>query len=89
MYEFSEYVEKPLSSCNFSFDLGLKSGSHNFCTATVERCSHLSGITSRLCKVFLDLHSEVMEAETEVKPSKDVNQQILAELHRIRKAVEK
>ena len=32
---------------------------------------------------------EAVEAEAEVKPSRDVNQQILAELRKIRKAVEK
>jgi len=32
---------------------------------------------------------EAIEAEAEVKPSKDINQQILAELRKIRKAVEK
>jgi len=30
-----------------------------------------------------------VEAEAEVKPSRDLNQQILAELRKIRKAVEK
>lgn len=32
---------------------------------------------------------EAVEAEAEVKPSKDINQQILSELRKIRKAVEK
>jgi len=35
------------------------------------------------------MRPEAVEAEAEVKPSKDINQQILAELRKIRKAVEK
>jgi membrane protein YdbS with pleckstrin-like domain len=35
------------------------------------------------------LKPEAVEAEAEVKPSKDMNQQILSELRKIRKAVEK
>jgi len=35
------------------------------------------------------LKPEAVEAEAEIKPSKDINQQILSELRKIRKAVEK
>lgn len=35
------------------------------------------------------MRPEAIEAEAEVKPSKDINQQILAELRKIRKAIKK
>ena len=40
-------------------------------------------------KFVKGMKPEAVEAEAEVKPSKDMNQQILAELRKIRKAVEK
>lgn len=40
-------------------------------------------------KFVKGMKPEAVEAEAEIKPSKDTNQQILAELRKIRKAVEK
>ncbi|TET19730.1 PH domain-containing protein [Candidatus Bathyarchaeota archaeon] len=40
-------------------------------------------------KFVKGMKPEAVEAEAEIKPSKDINQQILSELRKIRKAVEK
>ena len=68
---------------------GTSSSGGKIAEAVIFGIKNFEEIKNIIVKFVRGMKPEAVEAEAEVKPSKDVNQQILAELRRIRKAIEK
>ena len=68
---------------------GTTSSGGKVAEAVVLGIKNFEEVKDIVMKFVKGMKPEAVEAEAEVKPSKDINQQILSELHKIRKAVEK
>jgi len=68
---------------------GVSSSGGKVAEAVIFGIKNFEEIKDIVIKFVKGIKPEAVEAEAEVEPSKDINQQILAELRKIRKAVEK
>lgn len=68
---------------------GTSSSGGKIAEAVIFGIKNFEEIKNIIVKFVRGMKPEAVEAEAEVKPSRDINQQILAELRRIRKAIEK
>ena len=68
---------------------GTTSSGGKVAEAVVLGIRNFEEVKDMVMKFVKGIKPEAVEAEAEVKPSKDMNQQILSELRKIRKAVEK
>ncbi|MDH5459896.1 MAG: PH domain-containing protein [Candidatus Bathyarchaeota archaeon] len=68
---------------------GTSSSGARVAEAVIFGIKNFEEIKDIIIKFVRGMKPEAIEAEAEVKPSKDINQQILAELRKIRKAIEK
>jgi len=68
---------------------GVSSSGGKVAEAVIFGIKNFEEIKDIVIKFVKGMKPEAVEAEAEVEPSKDINQQILAELRKIRKAVEK
>lgn len=68
---------------------GTSSSGARVAEASIFGVKNFEEIRGIIVKFVRGMKPEAVEAEAETKPSKDINQQILAELRKIRKAVEK
>lgn len=68
---------------------GTSSSGGRVAEAVIFGVKNFEEIKDIIIRFVRGMRPEAIEAEAEVKPSKDINQQILAELRKIRKAVEK
>ena len=77
-----------LSIQTAGFSLGGRSGGRE-AEAVVFGVKNFEEIKDIIINFVRGMKPEAVEAEAEVKPSKNINQQILVELRKIRKAIEK
>ena len=68
---------------------GVSSSGGKVAEAVIFGIKNFEEIKDIVIKFVKGMKPEAVEAEAEVEPSKDINQQILAELRKIRKAIEK
>lgn len=68
---------------------GVSSSGHKTAEAEIFGVKNFEEVKDIIMGFVKGIKPEAIEAEVEVKPSRDINEQILAELRRIRKAMEK